>query len=186
MPVLAGAVALLVAELVVVALVASWIGVGWTLVVLLGVVALLVLELVVVVAVASWIGVGWTLLVLLAGSLLGALLVRREGARAWRSLRTAVAEGRPPGSAALDGVLVLTGGLLVLFPGFVTDLLALLCLLPPTRRPIERGITAWALRRGRATVVRVRSTRPPGGATAARPPADPRVIEGEIDPPRTP
>ena len=155
--------------------------------VLAGAVALLLVEVVVVVLVASWIGIGWTLLILLVSGVLGALLVRREGARAWRSFRGAVAEGRPPGTSALDGVLVLLGGLLVLFPGFVSDVLALLCLLPPTRRLLGRGLAAWALRRGRATVVRVRSTRGPvGGATAAppqpprpRPPLPGRVIEGE-------
>jgi UPF0716 protein FxsA len=150
---------------------------------LAGAVALLVLEVVVVVLVASWIGIGWTLLILVAGGVLGALLVRREGMRAWRSFRAEVTEGRPPGRSALDGVLVLLGGLLVVFPGFVSDVLALLCLLPPTRRLLGRGLAAWALTRGRATVVRVRSTRGPvGGATAAppRPPRGPgRVIEGE-------
>ena len=149
--------------------------------VLAGAVALLIIELVVVVLVASWIGIGWTLLILLASGLLGALLVRREGGRAWRSFRASVTEGRPPGRSALDGVLILLGGLLVLFPGFVTDVLALLCLLPPTRRLLGRGLTAWALTRGRTTVVRVRSTRAPGGATAAppEPPGTGRVIEGE-------
>jgi UPF0716 protein FxsA len=149
--------------------------------VLAGAVLLLIVELAVVVLVASWIGIGWTLLILLASGVLGALLVRREGARAWRSFQASVVEGRPPGRSVLDGVLILLGGLLVLFPGFVSDVLALLCLLPPTRRLLGRGLTAWALTRGRATVIRVQSTRLPGGATAAPPgpPGAGRVIEGE-------
>jgi UPF0716 protein FxsA len=155
--------------------------------VLAGLALLLVVEIVVVVLVASWIGIGWTLLILFVSGVLGALLVRREGARAWRSFSAAVAEGTPPARPAMDGVLILLGGLLVIFPGFVSDVLALLCLAPPTRRLLGRGLGAWALTRGRATVVRVRSTRrPPGGATAAppEPPGPGRVIEGEIEPPR--
>ncbi len=105
-----------------------------------------------------------------------------------------MAEGRPPGREALDGVLILLGGLLVLLPGFVSDVLGLLCLLPPTRRLLGRVLVGWALSRGQATVVRVRSTRGPAGPGGpagpdARPgpppaPGTGRVIEGEIEPPR--
>jgi UPF0716 protein FxsA len=149
--------------------------------VLVGLVTLLVLEVAVVVAVSSWIGLGWTLLALLAVSLLGGVLLRREGSRAWRAFSGAVADGRPPGREALDGVLVLLGALLVLLPGFVSDVLGLLCLLPPTRRLVGRALVGWALTRGRATIVRVRSTRGPAGTY---PPTGPlhRVIEGELPP----
>jgi UPF0716 protein FxsA len=152
--------------------------------ILLGALLLLAVEVAAVAAVSSWIGFGWTLLLLLVTTLVGGWLVRREGARAWRSFSAAVAEGRPPGRAALDGVLILLGGLLVLLPGFVSDGLGLLCLLPPTRRLLGRALVGWALTRGRATVVRVRATRGPAGAPPPRPPAPGRVIEGEIDPPR--
>lgn len=157
--------------------------------VLLGLVLLLVVEVAVVVAASSWVGFGWTLLALLVTSLLGGWLVRREGARAWRSFSAAVAEGRPPGREALDGVLILLGGLLVLLPGFVSDVLGLLCLLPPTRRQLGRALVGWALTGGRATVVRVRSTRGPTGPVGPPGPPPPapgrgRVIEGEIEPPR--
>ena len=152
--------------------------------ILLAVVLLLVVEVAVVAVVSSWIGFGWTLLLLLGTTLLGGWLVRREGARAWRSFSAAVAEGRPPGRAALDGMLILIGGLLVLLPGFVSDLLGLLCLLPPTRRLLGRALVGWALTRGRATVVRVRATRGPAGAPP--PPGRGRVIDGEIEPPDHP
>lgn len=155
--------------------------------VLLGIVVLLVAEVAVIALVASWIGLGWTLLILIGTSLVGGVLVRREGVRAWGSFRTAVAAGRPPGREALDGVLVLLGGLLVLLPGFLGDLLGLLCLLPPTRRVLGRLLLGWAMHRGRATVVRVRARRgPPRDDQPPGPPAPPgrgRVIEGEIEPP---
>jgi UPF0716 protein FxsA len=150
--------------------------------ILAGLVLLVVVEIVVAGLVASWLGLGWTLLALLGLSLLGAVLLRRQGARAWRAFSTAVAEGRPPGREALDGVLVLVGALLVVLPGFVSDVLGLLCLLPPTRRLLGRALVGWALTRGRSTIVRVRSTRGPARAY----PPDPRVIDGEIEPPREP
>src|SRR5918995_2430165 len=148
--------------------------------VLVGIVLLLVIEVAVVVAVSSWIGVGWTLLALVGISLVGGWLVRREGARAWRSFSGAVAEGRPPGRTALDGVLILIGGLLVLLPGFVSDVLGLLCLLPPTRRLLGRALVGWALTRGRATVVRVRATRGPAGAPPPSPPPSPPPRAGRV------
>jgi UPF0716 protein FxsA len=144
-----------------------------------------VVEVAAAVAVALWIGVGWTLLALLGLSLLGALLLRREGVRAWRAFSGAVAEGRPPGREVLSGMIVLLGALLIIVPGFVTDVLALACLVPVTRRLIGRVVTGWALTRGRATVIRVRSSRA-GSVTPDDRPGAGRVIEGEIEPPRDP
>ena len=152
--------------------------------IVLGIVLYAAVEIAAVVAVASWLGIGWTLLLLLGLSLLGLVLLRREGNRAWRSFQVAVAERRPPGREVLDGMLVLLGAVLIVLPGFVTDVLALLCLLPFTRRLLGRVLVGWALTRGRATVLRVSSTRGPGTIRdGAPPPAAGRVIEGEIDPP---
>ena len=156
--------------------------------ILLGIVLYAVVEIAAVVAVASWLGIGWTLLLLLGLSLLGLVLLRREGSRAWRSFQPAVADGRPPGREVLNGMLVLLGAVLIVLPGFVTDLLALLCLLPFSRRLIGRVLVGWALTRGRATVLRVSSSRGPGrvppGPGGPVPPGGGRVIEGEIEPPR--
>ncbi len=152
--------------------------------ILLALVLYVVVEVAAVVAVASWLGIGWTLLLLFGLSLLGLLLLRREGSRSWRSFQLAVADGRPPGREVLDGMLVLLGAVLVVLPGFVTDVLALLCLLPFSRRLLGRGLVGWALTRGRATVLRVSSTRGPGTTDDGPvPPGAGRVIEGEIEPP---
>ena len=152
--------------------------------ILLSFVLYVAVEIAAVVAVASWLGIGWTLLLLIGLSLVGGLLLKWEGTRAWRSFRAAVADGRPPGREVLDGMLVLLGAVLIVLPGFVTDVLALLCLLPFTRRLVGRVLVGWALTRGRATVLRVSSTRGPGTDGGGRvPPGGGRVIEGEIDPP---
>jgi UPF0716 protein FxsA len=97
-------------------------------------------ELVVAVKVAETIGVLLTVLLLLAGLPLGAWLARAEGRAAWRRLRLAANTGRPPGREVLDGALVLAGGALLIVPGFITDALGLLLLLPPTRSLARRGI----------------------------------------------
>ncbi len=98
----------------------------------------LVVEIVALVALASWIGVGYTLLVLLAGSVLGLWLARREGLRAVRALTEAARDHRVAHVELTDGLLVAMGGLLLLVPGLVTDVAGLLLLLPPTRSLVRR------------------------------------------------
>jgi UPF0716 protein FxsA len=97
-------------------------------------IALPVVEVVIFVEVGLAIGWVWALLLLLATSVLGARVARREGRAALREVSLAIAERRPPGVAALDGALGSIGGLLLLIPGFLTDALGALLLLPPARR----------------------------------------------------
>jgi UPF0716 protein FxsA len=107
----------------------------------------LVVEIVALVAMASWIGIGWTLLVLLAGSLLGLWLARREGVRAAEALATALRERRLAHREMTDGLLVAVGGLLLFVPGLVTDVAGLLLVLPPTRALVRRRLLLAAERR---------------------------------------
>ncbi len=81
-----------------------------------------ILEIAAIIAVGKVIG-GWqTLVLLVLESLLGAWLVRREGARAWAALTTALNTGRMPSRQLADAALVLVGGTLLLTPGFLTDI----------------------------------------------------------------
>lgn len=95
-------------------------------------------EIYVMIQVGKVIG-GWaTVLTLLLLSLVGAYLTKTQGIRAWRSIQRDLARGVPPGDALLDGAVILVGGVLLLTPGFVTDLLGLLLLIPFFRVPIKR------------------------------------------------
>jgi len=117
---------------------------GWLLVVAFVVVPLV--EIYVIIQVGQVIGAWWTILLLIADSILGSWLVKREGARAWRALRTALNEGRMPARELADGMLILVGGALILSPGFVLDAIGLLCILPLTR-PIGRRILTRVISR---------------------------------------
>jgi UPF0716 protein FxsA len=152
----------------------------------------LVVEIVALVALASWIGVGWTLLVLLAGSVLGLWLARREGLRAVRAMTEAARDRRVAHVELTDGLLVAMGGLLLLVPGLVTDVAGLLLLLPPTRSLVRRRMVREAERRapvlrtarirGDGSIVDgevVDGDGAPASATARRP-VLPGVIEGRI------
>ena len=96
-------------------------------------------ELYVLIQVGQVIGALWTVAVLVLVSVLGAWLLRREGARTWRAFREATAGGRLPAREVTDGALVLFGGALLLTPGFVTDVAGLLLVLPPTRAVLRRS-----------------------------------------------
>lgn len=75
----------------------------------------------------------WTVGLLLLCAVVGAVLVRRESGRTWRALRRAVDTGRMPGRELADASLVLVGGLLLLLPGFLSDLVGIVFILPFTR-----------------------------------------------------
>src|SRR3954447_1824101 len=95
-------------------------------------------ELYVIIQVGQAIGVWWTLGLLVADSVLGSMLMRSQGRIAWRRFQAAVAEGRVPAREVLDGVLVIFGGAFLLTPGFVTDVLGAILLVPPTRALVRR------------------------------------------------
>jgi len=94
-------------------------------------------ELAVILQVGDWLGLWPTLAILVADSILGSLLMRAQGRAAWRRFTQAVRAGRPPAREVLDGVLVVVGGALLLTPGFLTDVLGLALLLPPTRAAVR-------------------------------------------------
>lgn len=109
----------------------------------MGLIALLILvvpviELIVIVEVATRIGFFETIALLILISVAGAWLLRREGAAAWRRLQEALARGEVPTNEAVDGVLVIFGGALLLTPGFVTDLVGILLIFPATRMVARR------------------------------------------------
>ena len=92
-----------------------------------------ILELFVILQIGDLIGAWWTIGLLIADSILGSMLMRSQGRAAWRRFNEALQRGRPPAREVLDGVLIIFGGALLLTPGFVTDTVGLLFLLPPTR-----------------------------------------------------
>jgi UPF0716 protein FxsA len=118
---------------------------------LLALVALFVIvplaELYVILQVGEAIGAVWTILLLAADSVLGSLLLRSQGRAVWRRFNEAFAEGRMPHREVMDGVLVIFGGAFLITPGFITDVVGLLFLLPPTRALVRRVIMRRLSRR---------------------------------------
>lgn len=145
---------------------------------------LAVLEVLAFVLVASWIGVGWTILAMLATSGLGGLLLARLGTRALGELRDRARSRQPAGRELGNAGLVAAGGLLMVLPGFVGDLLGLLCLLPGTRDLVRKGLAGLVFARLPEHVrgpVRVTSARTEEVAWTEEATRErPLVIEGEV------
>ncbi|HVF79836.1 MAG TPA: FxsA family protein [Solirubrobacteraceae bacterium] len=101
-----------------------------------------IVELYVLIQIGQAIGILPTIALLIVDSILGAVLMRSQGRAAWMRLHRALAEGRVPGREVIDGALVIFGGALLLTPGFLSDILGLILLLPPTRALVRRVLVA--------------------------------------------
>jgi UPF0716 protein FxsA len=153
----------------------SWLAMALVLVLLF--IVMPIAEIYVIIQVGQAIGALWTILLLIADSVIGARLLTWQGRSAWRRFQDAVAAGRMPHNEVLDGVLIVIGGALLLTPGFITDVLGLGLLLPPTRALVRRAVVRSIRRRGAAARV-VLYTRPRTGPPPPESPPERRLPPG--------
>ena len=98
-----------------------------------------VAELYVIVQVGQEIGFLLTLVLLIGISVAGAWLLKREGTATWGRLQQTLARGEMPTNEVTDGALILLGGALLLTPGFLTDIVGMVFLIPPSRAVVKSG-----------------------------------------------
>lgn len=108
--------------------------------------------------VGSRIGAGWTVLLTFLTAAVGIVLMRRQGLSVLARIRDDISHDRVPAEAIGDGAMILIGGILLLIPGFVTDIVGLLLLVPPVRRLVWR----IAMRNVRIETATVRRPGSPG------------------------
>jgi UPF0716 protein FxsA len=147
-------------------------------------------ELYVILKVGDAIGVLPTLAILVADSLLGSWLLKSQGRAVWRRFNEATQAGRVPHSEIIDGVLVIFGGAFLITPGFLTDIVGLLLLIPPTRAGFRR-LTRRMIERGNPIIAVAGSAARSRSDARSRPGAEGYDVEGtasEVDtePPRLP
>ena len=124
-------------------------------------------ELFVIIELSNAIGFLWVLLLLIISWPIGWRLIRHEGRLALQRLRAALIAGQAPTSAVIDSALVLVGAVLLLVPGFITDTIGVLLLLP-TRALARRAVlrnrrSAWLNRA--VNFVNWNTTRFPGAGS---------------------
>lgn len=135
-----------------------------------------ILELFLLIQLGQAIGAGWVIALVIAGCVLGSVVARTAGARAWHGLRTALETGEMADDRLADGALMLLGGLLLVVPGPITDVVGLLLILPFTR-PLFRGLLARSVGRRLRVIGPLGPTPGPGRAPFG--PTGP-VVRGEV------
>jgi UPF0716 protein FxsA len=150
-----------------------------------------ILEVWLLTLVGGAIGLVPTLIILVVEAAIGAVLLRREGRKSWAALVSAYEEGRVPTGQLADAALVLVGGIMLILPGFFTDIIGLAFLLPFTRPLVRKALgSAVATQASKSgfSLGAVRARYAPGTVPgtvvddpAAKPKPDPTVISGEID-----
>ncbi|MGK2949487.1 MAG: FxsA family protein [Acidimicrobiales bacterium] len=142
-------------------------------------------ELYVIVQVAGGIGVLETIALLIAISFVGAWLARVAGLSVLNRLQRTVRAGKVPSNEVVDGALVLFAGALMITPGFLSDALAILLLLPPTRA-LVRGTILRRIRAGGGLITVVTSGRRGGAAGGAGETDGVWDVDGWEEPPDRP
>ena len=100
-------------------------------------------ELALLLTVGARIGVGATLAIIVSTAIIGASLTRREGLKTWWRFQDKLATGVFPNEELLDGLMILIAGALLLTPGFLTDAVGFILLVPGSRR----GVKGWLRQR---------------------------------------
>jgi UPF0716 protein FxsA len=127
-------------------------------------------EIYVLIQVGGVIGAIPTIALVVFTALLGAMLLRFQGWTTLQRTRVVMAQGQVPALEMMEGVLLVLAGILLLMPGFFTDAVGFLLLVPPLRRALIRAF----LRRSDVGV-----PPPPGGPASHHHHRDPYTIEGE-------
>ena len=165
---------------------------GWPLLLLIAIlVGLPILEVVILVGVADQVGIWPTLATLVIHAVGGGLLMRHEGRRAWQALTNAYATGKVPTGHLADAALILVGGMFLMMPGYLTDVVGFLFLFRWTRPFARKMIAFFIARQQRGTPAPRRWTGPGDSFTQPSKPLkpadggprraeDPTIIPGEV------
>lgn len=111
---------------------------------LISVVAIIMLmEIAFFIFIGNKIGILNTLMLIVLMSMLGVVITKKLGFESFRNIQKSIAEGNPPGDAMIDALLIFIGGILLLLPGFLTDIVGLTLFFPMTRKLYKPPIYNW-------------------------------------------
>jgi UPF0716 protein FxsA len=139
------------------------------------------IEISLFVTLGAWIGLGPTLAIVLGTAIFGVWLIRRQGARARNDLRAAVMTRQNPAPDLASDALNVVSGVFLVLPGFFTDALGLLLLLPPVRRAVIAQLAKRAKAHVSAQVQRQAWRKAASMATQSHKSHQPRGREDVID-----
>lgn len=111
--------------------------------VMLGFILLLFAEIATFIIVGKAIGVLYTLLLIVLTSVIGFSIAKKKGMNSFQTIQTSVENGQPPGVAMIETFMVFVGGVLLVLPGFITDIIGLLMVTGITRTLFKPIIFYW-------------------------------------------
>ncbi|MDP5306975.1 FxsA family protein [Paracoccus spongiarum] len=136
-------------------------------------VAVPIIEIALFIQVGGWIGLWPTLAIVILTALVGTALMRSQGAHAWAEVQSSFNELRDPTRPLAHGVMILVAGMLLLTPGFFTDTMGLLLLIPAVRDAVMRHLAR------RIRITRVQMSASGMRRDPHRPPYGEGVIDGD-------
>jgi UPF0716 protein FxsA len=140
--------------------------------------AIPILEIYLLFQVGGIIGAGWTIFIVIATAVLGASLLRQQGLATWTRLNQSMAQGQLPPTIMVEGLLLLLSGAFLLTPGFFTDTVGFLFLIPVVRQMLA----AYLLRRGLFMATNIHASQTSYSASSSRAHhVENNVIEGEFE-----
>jgi UPF0716 protein FxsA len=147
-------------------------------------VALPLLELALLIKTGQVVGFWATLALVIGAAVLGAFVLSRQSLGALRRATQAIEQGQPPVAHALDGAFLAAAGLLLITPGFLSDFIALLLLIPPLRHALARWVVRHAVRRSGLDMRTASAEREAGSQASTQSAAHEGkgpIIEGEFE-----
>lgn len=120
-------------------------------------IALPVVEIAILLLSGHLIGIWPTLLLIIITGVFGVFLAKRQGVETLRKAQEQMRYGSMPGHEIIDGICILIGGVFLLLPGFVSDIIGIILLLPFTRnlfKPLVIGFIMNRMNRGRVNIIR--------------------------------
>ncbi|SFD60471.1 UPF0716 protein FxsA [Lentibacillus persicus] len=114
---------------------------------LLALIVLPAIEIGVFIWAGGFIGPWWVVALIIFTGVAGVSFARKEGLQAWKRAQDAINNGQPPGWALMDGICIFIGGVLLFAPGFITDIVGFILVLPFTRTPFKRMIEKFLRKR---------------------------------------
>lgn len=106
-------------------------------------IAIPIVEIAVVLLSGKLLGIVPTLLLIVITGALGIYLAKTKGINAFQQLKVAIENGQAPGDAIIDGVLTFIGAIILVLPGFISDIIGILLVIPTTRKLFKPAIYYW-------------------------------------------
>jgi UPF0716 protein FxsA len=119
------------------------------------------------------------ILLILVDAVAGTALLRWQGLRTLRRIQEDLAAGRMPGDTLVDGALILVAAVLLITPGMLTDVVGFALLIPPLRKLVKRGVTAWLRRHIEVRTAKFKTGFQGGGAGDGSQPRD-QIIDAHV------